>query len=109
MAAKALLEIGLEKEHSAVNEGVSLKAYDMAQLTVRNVDDQVVRALKQRAAARGRSAEAEHREILRRALLDDGKAKESFAERAARLRRRLQSDADSTELIRADRDRDTPT
>ena len=81
----------------------------MAQLTVRNVDDQVVRALKQRAAARGRSAEAEHREILRRALLDGGKAKESFAERAARLRRRLQSDVDSAELIRADRDRDTST
>ncbi len=81
----------------------------MAQLTVRNVDDQVVRALKQRAAAHGRSAEAEHREILRRALLEDGKAKESFAERAARLRRRRQSDVDSAELIRADRDRDTST
>ena len=81
----------------------------MAQLTVRNVDDQVVRALKQRAAALGRSAEAEHREILRRALLDDGKVKESFAERAGRLRRRVHSDVDSAELIRADRDRDTST
>lgn len=88
---------------------MSLKAGEMAQLTVRNVDDQVVRALKQRAAAHGRSAEAEHREILRRALLEDGKAKESFAERAARLRRRRQSDVDSAELIRADRDRDTST
>lgn len=35
---------------------------------VRNVDPEVVRALKLRAAARGRSAEAEHREILRQAL-----------------------------------------
>lgn len=86
---------------------MSLKAGEMAQLTVRNVDDQVVLALKQRAAARGRSAEAEHREILRRALLDQGKAKESFAERATRLRHRLQSGVDSAELIRADRDRDT--
>ena len=40
----------------------------MAQLTVRNVNDRTVRALKQRAAAHGRSAEAEHREILRNAL-----------------------------------------
>jgi plasmid stability protein len=88
---------------------MSLKAHEMAQLTVRNVDDQVVRALKQRAAARGRSAEAEHREILRRALIDDGMTKESFGERAARLRRRLQSDVDSAELIRVDRDRDTST
>jgi plasmid stability protein len=79
----------------------------MAQLTVRNVDDRVARALKQRAAAHGRSAEAEHREILRAALIWSGAAKESFAERAARLRRRLRSDVDSTALVRADRDRDT--
>lgn len=40
----------------------------MSQLVVRNVDPAVVRALKMRAAAKGRSAEAEHREILRDAL-----------------------------------------
>ncbi len=34
----------------------------MAQLTVRNVAEQVVRALKRKAAAHGCSAEAEHRE-----------------------------------------------
>lgn len=79
----------------------------MAQLTVRNVDEQVVHALKQRAAAHGRSAEAEHREILRAALLQGEVEKESFVKRAARLRRRLRSDIDSTELVRADRDRDT--
>lgn len=37
-------------------------------LIVRNVDPEVARALKQAAAAHGRSAEAEHREILREAL-----------------------------------------
>ncbi|HVL68309.1 MAG TPA: hypothetical protein VM364_13685 [Vicinamibacterales bacterium] len=41
----------------------------MAQLVVRNVEDEVVLQLKVRAARRGRSAEAEHREILREALL----------------------------------------
>lgn len=40
----------------------------MADLLVRGVDDAVVKALKQRAAAQGRSAEAEHREILAAAL-----------------------------------------
>lgn len=37
-------------------------------LVVRNVDEDLALALKQRAAAHGRSAEAEHREILRAVL-----------------------------------------
>jgi plasmid stability protein len=37
-------------------------------LVVRNVDEDVALALKQLAAAHGRSAEAEHREILRAVL-----------------------------------------
>ena len=40
----------------------------MAQLLVRNLEAELVRKLKLRAASRGRSAEAEHREILREAL-----------------------------------------
>ena len=44
----------------------------MGQLTVRNLDDAVVAALKARAARHGRSAEAEHRLILRDALLEGG-------------------------------------
>ena len=41
----------------------------MAQLIVRNLEDEVVRRLKLRAAEHSRSAESEHREILRAALL----------------------------------------
>jgi len=37
-------------------------------LVVRNIDPEVAHALKQQAASHGRSAEAEHREILRAAL-----------------------------------------
>ncbi|WP_407945127.1 FitA-like ribbon-helix-helix domain-containing protein [Oryzicola mucosus] len=37
----------------------------MASLHVRDVDDEIVDRLKQRAADNGGSAEAEHREILR--------------------------------------------
>lgn len=40
----------------------------MGQLIVRKVDDEVIRALRIRAAQKRRSAEAEHREILREAL-----------------------------------------
>ncbi|MEQ1567823.1 MAG: DNA-binding protein [Myxococcota bacterium] len=40
----------------------------MAQLIVRNLEDEIVDALKARAAAHGRSAEAEHRAILYAAL-----------------------------------------
>lgn len=41
----------------------------MAQLIVRNLENEVVQALKEQAGRHGRSAEAEHREILREALL----------------------------------------
>lgn len=41
----------------------------MADLLVRGVDDALVRELKKRAGAHGRSAEAEHRAILAAALL----------------------------------------
>ena len=40
----------------------------MGQLTVRNIDDELIRALRVRAARNCRSAEAEHREILREVL-----------------------------------------
>lgn len=50
----------------------------MATLIVRNVDDAIVQALKQRASRHGVSAEAEHRQILEQALLHP--PKKSFAE-----------------------------
>ena len=56
-----------------------MKVEPKAQLIVRNLEEEVVRELRLRAARHGRSAEAEHREILREALLP-GKAKMSFKE-----------------------------
>ncbi len=50
----------------------------MTRLLVRNLDPEITLALKRRAAKHGRSAEAEHREILRQALL--GPKKKSFAQ-----------------------------
>jgi len=54
-------------------------------LHVRNLDDDLIARLKRRAARHGRSAEAEHREILRQALAGDDEA--SFDTLAADLRR----------------------
>jgi plasmid stability protein len=54
-------------------------------LHVRNVDDDLIVKLKRRAARHGRSAEAEHREILRQAL--EAEVEPSFEELAAKLRK----------------------
>jgi len=51
---------------------------EMADLLVRGVDDDVLRALKERAGANGTSAEAEHRKILAEALARP--ARRGFAE-----------------------------
>lgn len=56
----------------------------MGQLIVRNIEDDLVLALKRRAASRGRSAEAEHREILREALATEA-ARPSFKELLASM------------------------
>ena len=56
----------------------------MGSLLVRDVSDDLVMQLKARARANGRSAEAEHRDILRRSLAQDDGAR--FEELAARLR-----------------------
>ncbi|MXY42361.1 MAG: plasmid stabilization protein [Rhodospirillaceae bacterium] len=46
----------------------------MAMLTVRNLPDEVHRALRVRAALRGRSTEAEVRAILAETVLPEGRA-----------------------------------
>jgi plasmid stability protein len=51
---------------------------EMANLLVRNVEDEIVRQLKALSGRHGISAEEEHRRILRQALLGPGK--KSFAE-----------------------------
>lgn len=56
----------------------------MGSLSVRNVNDDLIARLKRRAARHGHSAEAEVRDILRLALLDDHEP--TFEELAAELR-----------------------
>jgi antitoxin FitA len=59
---------------------LSKKAHgaDVAQLVVRNLPEDLVKALKQRAARNNRSAEQEHREILQAVLR--GPRRRSLAE-----------------------------
>lgn len=76
----------------------------MAQLTVRNVDEDIAAALKARAAQAGRSAEAEHRRILEEALRPQVRA--GFFDEAQARRVRLPEATDTGALLRADRDRD---
>jgi plasmid stability protein len=52
----------------------------MPQLIVRQIEEQIVRKLKQQAGAHGVSMEAEHRRILRESLLGKGRRRTSFKE-----------------------------
>jgi len=54
-------------------------------LHVRNLDPDLIGRLKRRAARHGRSAEAEHREILRQVLSSD--AEPSFSDLAREMRK----------------------
>lgn len=75
----------------------------MPQLLVRDVPRDVVEALKRQAANHGRSAEAEHRAILEKALKA---GRQAFRERADRLRAQTRGRivGESADLIREDRD-----
>ena len=75
----------------------------MPQLLVRDVPRDVVEALKRQASSHGRSAEAEHRVLLEKALKA---GREGFRARAARLRNdtRGRIVGESADLIREDRE-----
>jgi len=73
----------------------------MAQIVVRQIPEEVHRALKARAAAHGRSAEAELREIIARAVLPQSRP------RAGDLMRSIWSGAETDDLS-VERDRTPP-
>ena len=83
----------------------------MPELLVRDLPDHVVEALKRRAAAHGRTADAELRSILEEALRASREpasrpGRADFWERAAKLREELRDRTftPSEDLIRQDRD-----
>ena len=74
----------------------------MGQLLVRDLDDEVIRRIKKRASAHGRSVEAEHRAILEEAVR---RPTEPPIEAARRFVAELRpSAADSADIIRKIRD-----
>lgn len=75
----------------------------MAVLTVRNVPDEVHRALRERAAQHGRSAEAEVREILSAALVPSRRL--LLGDALASLGRELTLTDDDIDAFGAVRDR----
>jgi plasmid stability protein len=75
----------------------------MAQVIVRNLDEQVVSSLEFKAELHGHSLEQELREILKRAAELTPEEKLALVDRIrAKQKRRLEDD--STDLIREDRD-----
>ncbi|MCW5679301.1 MAG: hypothetical protein KIT00_03430 [Rhodospirillales bacterium] len=77
----------------------------MANLTIRNVDDDVVAVLRSRAKNNNRSLEAEIRQMLIEAAR--GKKKVDLVELADRIAAMTPNvpQTDSVELLREDRDR----
>jgi antitoxin FitA len=76
----------------------------MAQVIVRNLEDETVRRLKERARRKGHSLEQELREILAAAARQE---KAEFKATAASIRARYEGtpQTDSALLLREDRDR----
>lgn len=76
----------------------------MAQVLVRNLDDQVVERLRQRAKAEGKSLEQALRDLLTEAARPD---REEILAEMDRIRAMTPAvpQTDSAELIREDRDR----
>jgi len=70
----------------------------VAQLLVRNLEDDVKRRLKARAQQHGRSTEEEVRDILRRAVMSEAEPKEPLGERFRLLFEGIGLEGDLPEL-----------
>jgi plasmid stability protein len=78
----------------------------MSDILIRNLDEETVRRLKERAKAKGASVNETVRELIILGVKPD---KAALVEEARRIRAMSPySDIDSTDLIREDRDNDEP-
>jgi plasmid stability protein len=75
----------------------------MPSVTVRNVPDEVHRALRVRAAQHGRSAEAEIREILENAVQPEGRVK--LGSLLASIGRKINLSDDELSILEQSRDK----
>jgi plasmid stability protein len=77
----------------------------MADILIRSLPKEVVARLKKRAASKGRSLQAELKELLVDAARPNDLAKVREIARQLRLRTRVRPQTDSVDLVREDRDR----
>jgi plasmid stability protein len=77
----------------------------MADILIRRLPKEVVSRLKKRAAEKGRSLQAELKEVLVEAARPDDLAKVREIARQLRLRTKGRPQTDSVELLREDRER----
>lgn len=80
----------------------------MAQVLVRNIDEQVVSALKRKAELQGRSLEQMLRETLTQAARLSPEERLRVARRIRAMTPAKVAQSDSADLIREDRMRDEP-
>ena len=76
----------------------------MAQLLIRNLEENVVEALKKRAAAQGKSLEQSLRELLSDAALPEVARRLAIVDRIRAMDPHAKRGSDSTKLIRKTRD-----
>jgi len=79
----------------------------MPSVTVRNIPDEVHRALRVRAAHRGRSAEAEIRDILKNAVQPEGRVK--LGSLLAGIGRKINLSDDEFSILEQNRDKNPAT
>ncbi|HBR50930.1 MAG TPA: hypothetical protein DEA71_12690 [Nitrospira sp.] len=77
----------------------------MAQVLIRELSDQIVKRLKNRAKEHGRSLQAEVKIILEEAVPDYEQARKRIHTLRNKLKRSGKTFSDSADLIREDRDR----
>ena len=77
----------------------------MAQVLIRNIEEDVVEALKKRAAAEGKSLEQSLRDLLREAAIPEVARRLAVIDRIRAMAPPSRRQSDSTRLVREDRNR----
>ena len=77
----------------------------MAQVLIRNIEEDVVEALKKRAAAEGKSLEQSLRDLLREAAMPEVARRLAVIDRIRAMTPPSRRQSDSTRLVREDRNR----
>lgn len=77
----------------------------MAQVLVRDLENDVVDKLKERAKSRGRSLEAELRLILQQAAIESSRTRPALSIEEIQKMLAGRTFSDSTEMLREDRER----